>query len=133
MGVVNVPTAAGGGIKSVQRGQAVSAGSVTITAVNTAKSFVMSFSEGAAGTVASNSTETGSLTPTGGDTSGSGSQSQQFNNTWNAGGSSASYSGTRTVSGGTMDATTANMGAYLSNSTTLVVTGACRWEVVEFA
>jgi hypothetical protein len=32
-----------------------------------------------------------------------------------------------------MDATTKQMGAYLSNSTTLVATGACRWEVVEFA
>jgi hypothetical protein len=37
------------------------------------------------------------------------------------------------MSGGTMDATTKQMGVYLSNSTTLVATGACRWEVVEFA
>ncbi len=133
MGIASVPVAAGGGIKSVQRGQAVSAGNITVTAVDVAKSFVTSFSEGAAGTVASNSTETGSITPTGGDIAGSGSQSQQFNNTWNSGGSFASYSGTRTVAGGTMNATTKQMGAYLSDSTTLVATGPCRWEIVEFA
>jgi hypothetical protein len=37
-----------------------------------------------------------------------------------------------TLTGGTMDATTKQMGAYLTNSTTLTVTGACQWEVVEF-
>jgi hypothetical protein len=133
VGIASVPVAAGGGIKSVQRGQAVSAGSITITAVDVAKAFVRSFSEGAAGTVALTGSTTGSLTPSGGDIAGSGVNSQQFNATVNTGGSFASYSGTRTLSGGTMDATTKQMGAYLSNSTTLVATGACRWEVVEFA
>lgn len=127
MGIAVFPAAAGGGIKSVQRGQAVSAGNITITAVDTTKTFVRSFSEGASGTVASNSSSTGTLTPSGGDTARFGQQNGIGT------GSFASYSGTRTLSGGTMDATTKQMGVYLSNSTTLVATGACRWEVVEFA
>ena len=140
MGVANVPAAAGGGIKLVQRGQAVSAGNITITAVDTTKTFVRSFSEGAAGTVATNSinpstTSSGSLTASGGNTTGPGSYAHP---NYQGSGSFPSYTGTRTItsgtmSGGTMDATTKQMGVYLSNSTTLVATGACRWEVVEFA
>ena len=134
MALSTFPAASGGGIKSVQRGQAVSAGNITITAVDTAKTFVRSFSEGAAGTVASNSTVTGTLSPSGGDIAGSGTTGGPGNQyDINAGGSFASYSGTRTLSGGTMDATTKQMGSYLLNSTTITVTGACRYEVVEFA
>ena len=147
MGIATFPAAAGGGIKLVQRGQAVSAGSITITAVDITKAFVTFVSEGAAGTVATNSTvasttQTGTLTASGGDIAGSGRQNipYPYNQSpqENAGGSFPSYSGTRTntsaaISGGTMDATTKQMGVYLSDSTTLVATGACRWEVVEFA
>jgi hypothetical protein len=122
---------AGGGIKLVQRGVAASAGNITITGVDTTKTFVRSFSEGAAGTVATNSSSTGTLSPSNG----------RIVNTYgnaNAGGADTvgnfpTLSGTRTLSGGTMDATTKQMGVYLSDSTTLVATGACRWEVVEFA
>ena len=132
MGVITIPVAAGGGIKSIQRGQAVSSGNITITAVDVNKSFVNSFSEGAAGTVSNSSSITGTLSSGGGDISGTGRGAGSVNASINAGGSFASYSGTRTLSGGTMDATTKQMGVYLSNSTTLVATGACRWEVVEF-
>ena len=51
----------------------------------------------------------------------------------NNAGTFATYGGTRTLSGGTMDATTAEMGVYLKNSTTLTATGACRYQIVEFA
>lgn len=37
------------------------------------------------------------------------------------------------ISGGTNNLVTATTQGYLSNSTSLVVSGACRWEVVEFA
>jgi len=120
------PTASGGGIKLVQRGQAVSAGDITITAVNLNKTFVRSFSQGAGGTFASTSASTGTLSPSGGGTIQSGGSFAQ-------GGSFPTYSGTRTFSGGTMDATTKQMGAYLTNATTLTTTGACRYEVVEYA
>lgn len=132
MGVAIYPASAGGGIKSVQRGQAVSAGNVTITSVDVSKSFVSTFSEGAAGTVALSGSVTGTLTPSGGNISGTGATGGASAYSRNAGGSGAAYVGTRTLSGGTMDATTKEMGGYLSNSTTLVVTGACRWQVVEF-
>jgi len=133
MGIATFPAAAGGGIKLVQRGQAVSSGSITITAVDTTKTFVRSFSEGAAGTVASNSSATGTLTATGGSIAGAGYVNLNDNGGQMTGGSFPTYAGTRTLSGGTMDATTKQMGVYLSNTTTLVATGACRWEVVEFA
>jgi hypothetical protein len=127
MGTSQYPAASGGGIKLVQRGQAVSSGNITITAVDTTKTFVRSFSEGAAGTVALSGSETGTLNPSGGGTFSQGGS----NLAW-SGSSNPSYSGTRTLSGGTMDATTKHMGVYLSDSTTLVASGACRWEVVEF-
>jgi hypothetical protein len=129
MSISVFPAPAGGGIKLVQRGQALSSGNVTITAVDIAKSFVTTFSEGSSGTVALGSSETGTLNPSGGavvNVAGSGTAN-------GSSGSFPSYSGTRTLSGGTMDATVKVIGAYLSNSTTLVTTGACRWEVVEFA
>lgn len=128
MGIAVFPAPSGGGIKLVQRGQAVSAGNITITAVDTTKTFVRSFSEGAAGTVATNSISTGTLTPSGGSPI-----PVNGGNTAGYSGTYPSYSGTRTLSGGTMDATTKQMGVYLVNSTTLTATGACRWEVVEFA
>lgn len=127
-------------IKSIQRGEAVSSGSITITTVDITKTFVRSYSEGSAGTVATNSTvaatsgtSSGTLSPSGGsvaNTSGGGAA---------GGGSFPSYSGTRTISmgsaaisGGTTSLTTAEYGVYLSNSTTLVASGPCRWEVVEY-
>ena len=133
MGVTNIPNPAGGGIKSVQRGQAVSAGDITITSVNTSKTFVESFSEGASGTVALSATSTGTLTASGGNIAGVNPVSSASSANINNAGTFATYGGTRTLSGGTMDATTAEMGVYLKNSTTLTATGACRYQIVEFA
>jgi hypothetical protein len=130
MGIFQIP-ASTSGIKLVQRGQAVSSGNITITAVDTTKTFVRSFSEGASGTVASNSTETGNLTPGAGEIGGTGNSGTA--NTFTNPGQFPDYTGTRTLSGGTMNATIKHMGVYLSDSTTLVASGACRWEVVEFA
>jgi len=118
---------AGGGIKLVQRGIAASAGNITITGVDTTKAFVTFVSQGAAGTVATNSLHYG-IGNNAGKIPLTSTETLAFdaNN-----GSTAGWN--RTLSGGTMDATTKQMGVYLSNSTTLVATGACRWEVVEFA
>ena len=132
MGVANVPSAAGGGIKLVQGGEAVSAGTTSITAVDVNKTFVRSFSTGAAGTVATDSSSTGTLNPTDGNTrAGGGPDSGSSNNRLT--GSFPTYAGTRTLSGGTMDATVKAFGVHLTDATTLTATGACRWEVVEFA
>lgn len=132
---INTYPAVASPVKSVQRGSAAGAGTVTITAVDISKSMVNSFSQGAAGTVATNSTSSASttLSPSGGSTPSFG-----YGYTGHSGtqisGSMPNYTGSVavTLTGGTMDATTKQMGAYLTNSTTLTVTGACQWEVVEF-
>ena len=139
MGIQQIPLASGG-IKLVQRGQAVSAGNITITAVDTTKTFVRSFSEGSSGTVATNSTVAAhnisqpAITATGRQNSGSfyiDNLAQSFNYYTIP---AATYSeASAALSGGTMDATTKQFGVHLANSTTLTATGACRWEVVEFA
>ena len=185
MGIAVFPAASSGGIKSVQRGQAVSSGSITITAVDITKSFVRSYSEGSAGTVATNSTVAAYNATLPAFTGTVATHNSSFpstsisvpvadiasnnNNTsgtvlpapaGNAGGNplgriaahtstlsaatisnaaaSISTSGgtitgaTAAISGGTTSLTSAEYGVYLSNSTTLVASGACRWEVVEF-
>jgi hypothetical protein len=113
------------GIKSIQRGLTASSGSVTISSVDTSKSFVTSFSTGAAGTVAINSSESGTLTPSGGSCASQGNGS-------NSGGSWPTYSGSRTLSGGTTSLISAEYGVSITNSTTLSATGACRWQVIEY-
>ncbi len=114
MGVANVPSAAGGGIKSVQRGSAASSGNVTITAVDIAKSFVTVFGTASSGTVAA-------------------SFDLGYSSVGSANNGGSNNSQTSTASGGSTNLVAAIVQGYLSNSTTLVVSGACRWEVVEFA
>lgn len=112
-------------IKSIQRGTTASSGAITISSVNTLKSFVTSFSTGSAGTVATNSSESGTLTPSGG------SVATQANGAM-GGGSFPNFIGTRSLSGGSTSLTSAEYGVSLTNSTTLTATGACRWQVVEY-
>jgi hypothetical protein len=114
-------------IKSVQRGSTASAGNVTISQINTAKSFINSFSTSSTGSIGTNSSTSGTLTPSGGNVSVS---SPSFNP---AGGSFPNYVGTRSYSGGSTSLTSASFGAYIANATTITTTGACRWEVVEYA
>jgi hypothetical protein len=114
-------------IKSIQRGSAASSGSVTISSVNTSKAFVKSFSTGSAGTAAGTGTTSGTYSPSGGNIFGPGG-----GGFISGGGSAATYSGTRSLSAGATSLTSARYGAYLSNSTTLVVDGACNWEVIEY-
>lgn len=113
------------GIKSVQRGSTASAGSITIASVDVLKTFVRSYSTGSTGTVNTDGNEQGSLVPNGGSCSTTG-------NGANAGGSWPTYSGTRTFAGGTTALWSREFGVYLTNSTTLTATGACRWEVIEY-
>jgi hypothetical protein len=112
-------------IKSVQRGVAAGAGSVTINAVNMAKSLVISVSKGSAGTVAA--TGSLSLTPSGGGPSSNGSSGANFTaGTPNF----PTYSGSLT--GGTTSLTTSQYSAKLTAATTLTVDGACEWQVLEY-
>jgi hypothetical protein len=169
MGVANLAVATAGlssAIKSIQRGSAASAGTVTITAVDVSKTRVSSFSTGASGTVA----VTGNVNAANGNLAaaalnvgamngssalnsfsrGGGNSGISLGNytaggvLLNAASGSVNFSGgsgnvaasavglnAQNISGGSTDLTTAVNGAYLTNSTTLTVTGPCRYEVVE--
>lgn len=140
MGLSVFPAAAGGGIKSVQRGSAGGSGNVTITAVDIAKSFVTVFGTASSGTVAA----TGAIGARNG-TTGGGNLTGNYSNTtrgigsgdaatWNGsyGGANISLNSVN-ITGGTNNLVSAIVQGFLANSTTLTVSGACRWEVVEFA
>lgn len=115
-------------IKSIQRGLAASGGAITIASIDTTKSFVRSYSTGSAGSVGVSGTESGTLSPSGsynfGGTGGG--------NASNGGGSFPNFIGTRSTSAGATSIIVAEYGAYITNSTTITATGACRWEVVEY-
>lgn len=158
MAVTIVPTpSAGGGIKAVQRGLAASAGTVTITAVDTTKAFVNVFGTASSGVVGG----TASVAAANGSTSGYSGNANASNmnsyytipqnafpinsasanstsanpmggSSYNANGMNISFNG-QALSGGTNNLVSAVVQGYLSNSTSLIVSGACRWEVVEFA
>ena len=151
---------AGGGIKSVQRGSAGGAGDVTITAVDLSKSFVNVFGTASSGTVAAsfnlaaaasgNTTTAGNLQgglantsgginvvffPTGASRLNTAQAGNANNNylmdTWTY--TSAVNAANYNVGGGSNNLVAAVVQGFLANSTTLTVSGACRWEVVEFA
>lgn len=153
MGIAVFPAASAGGIKSVQRGSAGGAGSVTITAVDITKSFVNIYGTASSGTVAAAGT-IGATTVTnsvhwGRKTTG-GSSSGNMEHRFAEGGIQNTLSASNTYAGWGMPSTTDNIAAtsitggsnnlvaavvqgFLADSTTLTVSGACRWEVVEFA
>ncbi len=122
---INIYPAVASGIKSVQRGVALSLGNITISSVNPDKAFAISFSTGSAGTVAGTGDTSGTYSPNGGSVGAPGGS-------FNSAGSFPTYSGTRSLSGGTTSITVQKNGAYLVNSTTIAVTGACNWQVLEY-
>lgn len=174
LSILNQPAAAGGGIKSVQRGLAGGSGNITITAVDISKSFVNIYGTTSSGTVAASAAinaDSGNVNASNGNIAASefalGGQSAVNSKYLNAfgrspdswyiisqnspggninnnsfiyynpattfSGNSTSYSGSTTnLTGGSNNLVAAVVQGYLSNSTTLVVSGACRWEVVEF-
>lgn len=115
---------ASGGIKSVQRGIFGAAGTVTITAVDTAKTIVYSTSKGSAGTVAASGNI--NLSP-----SSSGNGVPIYTGSGASGGYSPTYSGA--ITGGTTSGLySGQYSAVLTNSTTLTADGACQYQVVEY-
>lgn len=181
MGLVSFPTSTNI-VKSIQRGVAVSAGDITISSIDTSKSYINSFSTGASGTVGI----TGSLNASSGSSSGASISAanidhQAYANNGGAGAGSTSsvymttvptlqsprytsyynytaiyatldgsniYSmygvGTKylnaqnivsnaaNATGGTDNLIVGVNGAYIKNSTTITVSGPCRYEVVEY-
>ncbi len=140
---INTFPAVASPVKSVQRGSAAGAGTVTITAVDISKSFVNVFGTASSGTVAvsgnvaaangnvaagndvmrTETNYTSSLRVVGGFNN----QFGRLDVTAKAVAMNASA-----LSGGSTNLVSAVVQGYLSNSTSLVVSGACRWEVVEF-
>jgi len=116
-------------IKSIQRGSTAGAGNVTISSIDTNKSFIRSFSTSSAGSAQLVGNESGTLNPSGGSIVGPGGGGGAVS----GGGTFANYAGTRSFSGGTTAVTVQEYGAYIVNSTTITATGACRWEVVEYS
>lgn len=121
------PASSGGGIKLVQRGSAGGAGDVTITAVDTTKAFVNVFGTASSGTVAATATISSTSMNMGN------AKRNAFNNVGNGTTPPTMDVGNRTLSAGTNNLVSAVVQGFLANSTTLTVSGACRWEVVEFA
>jgi len=147
MGIASIPApSAGGGISSVQRGSAGASGNVTITAVNIAKSFVTIFGSASSGTVVPSF----GLSDSNFTLVGLGAGYANTNNAYFGPGSglatgnvgnglaNAGFQINRTITQGAVNAGSNNLVAaqvtgFLANSTTLTVSGACRYEVVEFA
>jgi hypothetical protein len=150
MAVSSLVAASSGGIKNVQRGSAGGAGTVTITAVNIAKAFVNVFGTSSSGTVAASGTvashtssfpQTRLGIPNGFE--GSLTTALKYSDSGTLNGINVNQSvgvipattisnNSASISGGTTNLVAAVVQGYLSDSTSLVVSGACRWEVVEF-
>ncbi len=147
MAIATIPAVASP-VKSVQRGSAAGAGSVTITSVDIAKSFVNIFGTTSSGTVSASF----NMSMNAGTTRIVGMSSQPQNwgqngmpSTATNGGYGAQLgngqwwyqdvnvnSGTASVGAGSTNLVAAVVQGFLANSTTLTVSGACRYEVVEF-
>lgn len=110
----------GAGVKSIQSGTALAAGTITITAVTVAKSVVISVSKGSDGFVAARGSI--SLSQSSGTSVGGGSTAFQ-------GGAYPNFSGS--ITGGTTDLTVKQYSAKLTSSTQLTVDGPCEWQVIE--
>lgn len=159
---INTYPAIASPVKSVQRGSAAGAGTVTITAIDISKSMVNVFGTASSGTVAASF---GLNAPGAGNVALVVTASRTGNNNYNtplraanaftsaltstynsmAGGpgnsnhtgffttAAAVNAGTApTPNAGSNNLVSAVVQGYLSGSTSLVVSGACRWEVVEF-
>lgn len=139
---INTFPAVASPVKSVQRGSAGGAGSVTITAVDIAKSFCNVFGTTSSGTVAASGAVSGITGNIGSsDITGANHYTSTYriqNNGGYGGGRIGRFDGTTftgnasNITGGTTNLVAAVVQGFLANSTTLTVSGACRWEVVEF-
>jgi len=137
-------------IKSIQRGSAAGAGTVTITAVDINKSFVniqgtvgtgtvsasfnMSMNAGAMTVpgVAGHATNFGEYWAPSSASVDAGQSGWTRVNAWAWNKSATVNSGNASVGAGSNNLVAGVIQGYLSNSTSLVVSGACRWEVVEY-
>jgi len=151
---INTYPAIASPVKSVQRGSAGGAGTVTITAIDITKSFVNVFGTTSSGTTSASfglsQAASGNVdipgmalsvtwnfgewfAPLGAtivNRASGGQVSANNQPSWNLvrGVNAANYN----VNAGSTNLVAAVVQGYLANSTSLVVSGACRWEVVEY-
>jgi|GEM_PF-6642985 len=116
-----------GAVKRIQSGITAAAGNVTINAVDTTKTMVLSASKGSAGYVAARGTITGTINPV------------MYTSVGETGTSYAISGGTTngtitngSISEGTTDLTVKIYSARLVNSTTIYCDGPVEWQVIEF-
>ena len=121
-------------IKSIQSGvYSGSGGTITITAVDTSKSVISTVSKSSAGTVASSGSVSGTLSPSVASQNLQGMGVYTTSNQYQkAAFSFPSYTGTRSISGGTTSLTTKQYSAVITNSTTITADGPCEWQVIEY-
>jgi hypothetical protein len=150
---INTFPAVASPVKSVQRGSAGGSGNVTITAIDITKAMVNVFGTASSGTVSASfgmSMNAGSATLIGtrgfwgSQTYTAGSRpvgstavgaTYQGSNGATAGAwtfPATVNAGNAVVNAGSNNLVSAVVQGFLANSTTLTVSGACRWEVVEF-
>ena len=148
---INTYPAVASPVKSVQRGSAAGAGTVTITAIDISKSFVNVQGTVGSGTVSASfnmsmnagnvllvGARPGSANPYGQGFRPNTSSSLTASYTGGGMGNAAWQqtvavnSGNASVGAGSNNLIAGQIQGYLSNSTSLVVSGACRWEVVEY-
>mgnify|MGYP001233315596 CR=1 FL=1 len=117
-----------GAVKRIQSGITAAAGNVTINAVDTTKTMVLSASKGSAGYVAARGTITGTINPVMYTFIGSDGKAYTvlLNHTINGTITNGS------ISGGTTDLTVKIYSARLVNSTTIYCDGPVEWQVIEF-
>ena len=134
MVISTFPAAGSSPIKSIQRGVAATSGNITISSVVTSKTQVTSFSTAASGTVSA----TGALSAATGNVIGVANINTANNRYGDVAGRNMNTT-TRAItlnatnlSGGSTNLTSAAFGVYLSDATTLVASGACRYEVIEY-
>jgi hypothetical protein len=119
----------GSGIRSIQRGVYSGAGAdVEIAAVVMAKTIVLSESKASAGYVAVSGEVTGTLSPTGGANNYAVPGGVQVPGL----GSFPTYSGTRTIAGGTTSITAKVYSALLKDTTHITCDGPVNWQVIEY-
>ncbi len=134
MGLATFPAASSSPIRSIQRGVAATSGNITISSVDITKTQVTSFSTAASGTVAATgavSAANGTVsTVLNGNASCARYGSPPAGSSFNQSTKNIALNGTN-LSGGSTNLTSAAFGVYLSDATTLVASGACRYEVIE--
>lgn len=157
---INTYPAVASPVKSIQRGSAGGSGSITVTSINPAKSTLQVFGTASTGTVSASfnmSMNAGTTTAFGevgfnsnnfgdqripypGSSTGWAQTAPQNSATPTRSAASTNIwvlttpvnSGNASVGAGSTNLVAAVVSGYISDATTIVVTGACRWELVEY-